>query len=260
VHVDLDQDATTGRAELGIVEGGNDRTAIFQTARTTTLLTVTALAAETADNFESSFILMKNNSPSTADANLTTTDLTGTNFSTLHFNTTAAGSFIDLRCSADITVETNTNVNFLLDQTTSLFRVTDNSGITTPLVDIYHKRPANGDVMTVYGTAIIDSIVVPSDVNIKQNIVPKKDILLRLKQSNIHAYSYAMKQREMPQDGDSEVLLNRERLGLLAQEIQEIFPEATQTTKQHGEEILAVDIYAIVSLCLAALKELADRT
>ena len=106
--------------------------------------------------------------------------------------------------------------------------------------NIGHSSDTN--LMTLSnGTLIVDGdVVVSSDVRLKSNIVDLGPTLLSL--LKLEAKKYTLKNDEQ----------QRKKIGLLAQEVQKVFPEVTVEDKNG---MLSVNYQALVPVLINALKE-----
>ncbi|ECF1326714.1 hypothetical protein E0539_11780 [Salmonella enterica subsp. enterica serovar Tilene] len=99
------------------------------------------------------------------------------------------------------------------------------------------------------GVASGQQWVSTSDIRLKSNIEPIKGALDKLKQ--IKGYTYD-KKNSLSED-DENVFTTHEA-GLIAQEVQEVLPEAVVETSE--DKLLAVNSYAVQALQINAIKEL----
>jgi len=84
----------------------------------------------------------------------------------------------------------------------------------------------------------VASVIAMSDQRLKENIVPVKDALSKLRELTTYRYHFKGS--------------DRERIGMLAQEVEKQLPEAVRDTT--GGK--AVELYALQSLLAGAIKEL----
>ncbi len=99
------------------------------------------------------------------------------------------------------------------------------------------------DTLHVVGTAVSDGWNVPSDERLKSNIVQIEDAMTRLESLTGASFVYK-------KDG-------RPSLGLIAQEVETVFPTAVSTNNQSG--IKSVDYNQLIAPLIEAVKELNAR-
>ena len=94
----------------------------------------------------------------------------------------------------------------------------------------------NGDATVSNDLTVSGDVVISSDARLKSNIVSLGSTLAKLLQ--IDGKSYEMK--------------GKQKIGVLAQEIQEVFPELVS---EDDNEMLAVNYQGLVPVLINALKE-----
>ena len=109
------------------------------------------------------------------------------------------------------------------------------NGTSGNLSDAF-KVMFNGDVTVSNNLTVVGDVEVQSDVRLKSNIVSLGSTLSKLLQ--IDGKSYEMK--------------GKQKIGVLAQEIQEVFPELVS---EDDNEMLAVNYQGLVPVLINALKE-----
>jgi len=98
----------------------------------------------------------------------------------------------------------------------------------------------NGDTTVSNDLTVSGDVVISSDARLKSNIVSLGSTLPKLLQ--IDGKSYEMK--------------GKQKIGVLAQEIQEVFPELVS---EDDNEMLAVNYQGLVPILINALKEQNDK-
>ena len=101
---------------------------------------------------------------------------------------------------------------------------------------------ANPHVHTTNGCGKDPSIYSQSDIGVKKDVIPIRNALDKLLQLNAIFFKY--KDSSMPQG---------EQMGLIAQEVQKVFPEAVI---QDASGILYVNYASLIAPIVEALKEL----
>jgi len=119
-----------------------------------------------------------------------------------------------------------------------IFRYNENS--TTEL----HANGTSKVTIGTNDTTFVDEVKAPwfeatSDINLKENIVQVKDSLSKIEKLNGYTYNFKDKP-EVP------------KAGLIAQEVQEVLPEAV---KVDGEGVLRLDYNGTIALLVEAIKD-----
>ena len=112
---------------------------------------------------------------------------------------------------------------------------------------------SNGDV-NLYGNLYISGVqVVASDRRLKTDIVPLDDALDKINQLRGMKYSWIQR----PADEKGGIVLDSKRhVGVFAQDVEAVLPEAVQSREGFGSTYLAVEYQALIPLLIEAVREL----
>lgn len=109
------------------------------------------------------------------------------------------------------------------------------------------KVPSDTYALDVNGIIRCTSVSQTSDIRFKTNIRPMKQALAKVE--SLRGVTYDWRRDEFPQ----QLFPQGEQLGLIAQEVQSILPEAVQ---EDEDGYLAVDYAKIVPVLIEAIKEM----
>jgi len=116
-------------------------------------------------------------------------------------------------------------------------------------------------LLTVWGTIGYIGLTAISDETLKKNVRPVTDVLDRVRRLRAVGFEWrktGLRAAGLPTEGDPAI--DGRQLGLLAQEVQEEFPDLVTTTAvPDGDPLLALDYSRLSVVLLEAVKELADR-
>lgn len=115
----------------------------------------------------------------------------------------------------------------------------------SPTPRVMNFRTANTTTMTLYSNGnlgIAGSLFQNSDMNLKKNITPLSNSLSLIQQ--LHGYTYSWKDEKRD---------NAQQIGLLAQELQKVYPELV---KENADGNLSVNYIGLIPVLLESIKEL----
>jgi len=146
---------------------------------------------------------------------------------------------------------TNVNTTFDLSANSALSGITYNGpfniGQSTPNVFNVNATITHfsGGDMALDGNLILGgNVTSTSDKRLKENIIPLDDCLNKIKK--IRGYNYT--RNDLPDK-------NKKHLGLLAQEVEEVFPELVTETNN----VKSINYQSFVAVLLECIKELNDK-
>lgn len=103
----------------------------------------------------------------------------------------------------------------------------------------------DGNVM-VAGSGTINVMWVPSDMNLKKNITPLKDVASKI--SALNGYTYQFRADEFPERNFD----SKTHIGFIAQELKKVFPELINEDEKGN---LTVDYMGMLPILLEAIKD-----
>lgn len=125
----------------------------------------------------------------------------------------------------------------------------------------YIRVKVEDDIVTFTEPAVGPGFTVPSDKRIKENFSPIENSLEKLKALNGYHYQYK-KFSDLDKDLQANNMLRRKSgekdIGLVAQEVEKVFPELVKTDKNEGK-VKTVNYSQMVAVVIEAVKELADK-
>jgi len=162
------------------------------------------------------------------------TTASGTNSTAMGYGTTASdyGSLVIGRYNSSGSSVTNSATSF---STSNTAFVIGNGADSSNKSDAF-KVMFNGDATVSNDLTVSGDVVVSSDARLKSNIVSLGSTLSRL----------------LLIDGKSYEMKGKQKIGVLAQDIKEVFPELVT---EDANEMLAVNYQGLVPVLINALKE-----
>jgi hypothetical protein len=154
---------------------------------------------------------------------------------------TAMGSYTTANDYASVVIGQYNSSGSSVTNSASLFSTSNTAFVIGNGADSSNKSDAfkvmfNGDATVSNDLTVSGDVVISSDARLKSNIVSLGSTLSKLLQ--IDGKSYEMK--------------GKQKIGVLAQEIQEVFPELVS---EDDNEMLAVNYQGLVPVLINALKE-----
>ena len=234
----------------GAVSGPFNGTVGASTANTGAFTTITAsstLGVSGTANFAGTVTAATVNATSIGNA---ATSLTGTIQTASQTNITAVGTLSSLAVSGLVTLTGGGGSDQIRMQNGGDLVIYngDNSGTTRLYCDVNGVLNVSGEIRASSNITAYYS----SDRRLKENIIPITDPLVKL--NKINGVNFNWKDSEIEKRGGEDgYFVRKADVGVIAQEIQEVIPEAV-ATREDGT--LAVNYEKIIPLLIESIKEL----